>query len=80
MEYPSYLPNLAPNYFWLFSKIMCALNRRGFRNTEGIQINVTTVLKSIPQQAFLKCFQQWQDRWAKCIAAKGKYFEGGPTQ
>jgi len=36
-------------------------------------------LKVIPQQEFQKCFQQWQHRWAKCIAAEGEYFEGKPS-
>jgi hypothetical protein len=29
---------------------------------------------------FQKCFQQWQHRWAKCIAAQVEYFEGEPSQ
>jgi hypothetical protein len=29
---------------------------------------------------FPKCFQQWQHRWAKCIAAQGEYFESDPSQ
>jgi hypothetical protein len=36
------------------------------------------VLKAVPQQEFEKCFQQWQDRVAKCTAAQGEYFEGNP--
>jgi len=35
-------------------------------------------LKAIPQHKFQKCFQQWQHHWAKCAAAEGEYFEGGP--
>jgi hypothetical protein len=29
---------------------------------------------------FQKCFQQWQPRLTKCIAAQGEYFEGDPSQ
>jgi hypothetical protein len=36
--------------------------------------NVTKVLKDIPQQEFLKYFQQWQHLWPKCVAAQG-YFK-----
>jgi len=37
-------------------------------------------LKAIPQQEFQKCFQQWQNCWAKCTAAQGEYFEGHLSQ
>jgi hypothetical protein len=40
---------------------------------------VTTALKSIPQQVLQKYFQQWQHRWAKCIAAQGECLEDDPS-
>jgi len=39
-----------------------------------------TALKGIPHQEFQKYSQQWQHRWAKCIAAQGEYIEGDPSQ
>jgi hypothetical protein len=27
-------------------------------------------------EAFQKCFQQWKERWAKCVESQGAYFEG----
>jgi len=80
MEHPSYSPDLARNDSWLFSKIKSTLKRRRFQDTEDIQKNVTTALKAIPQQEFQKCFQHWQHRWAKCIAAQGEYFEDDPSR
>jgi hypothetical protein len=32
---------------------------------EDIMRNATAQLNMIPQEAFQKCFQQWQDRWKK---------------
>jgi len=32
-------------------------------------------LLDIPKEEFTKCFQQWQQRWAKCVAAGGNYVE-----
>jgi len=32
--------------------------------------------RKIPKEAFCRCFQQWQDRWSKCVCAQGSYFEG----
>ena len=33
-------------------------------------------LKSIPENAFKKCFDEWIIRWHKCIISRGAYFEG----
>jgi len=41
------------------------------RILETFEKNVTRALKAIPQECFQKCFEQWQHRWAKCVAAKG---------
>jgi hypothetical protein len=71
---------LALNDFWLFSKIKSALKGLRFQDTEDIKRNVVTVLEAVLQQGFQKCFQQWQHRWAKCIAAQGEYFEGDPSR
>jgi hypothetical protein len=38
--------------------------------------NVTTALKAIPKQELQQCFQQWQHRWAKCIAVQEECLEG----
>jgi hypothetical protein len=32
-------------------------------------------LRSLPEEAFQKCFQQWKERWAKCVESQGAYFE-----
>ena len=29
----------------------------------------------ILKEEFAKCFQQWQKRWAKCVAAEGNCVE-----
>jgi hypothetical protein len=38
--------------------------------------NATAQLNMIPQEAFQKYFQQWQDCWKKCVHYQGDYFEG----
>jgi hypothetical protein len=64
MEHLSCYPDLVPNDFWL-----SALKGRKYQDIEDIK--KLTALKAIPQQEFQNCFQQWQYRWAKCIAAQG---------
>jgi hypothetical protein len=80
--HPHFSPDLPPNDLGLFPKIKSALKGRRFQIIEDIQKrrkNVTA-LKAIRQRQFQKYFQQWQHRWAKCIAAQGEYFKGDPSQ
>ena len=42
---------------------------------ENINQNSMKTLLDILKEEFTKCFQQWQQRWAKCVAAEGNYVE-----
>ena len=46
-----------------------------FEATEDIKWNSTKTLLDILKEELAKCFQQWQRRWAKCVAAEGNYVE-----
>jgi len=46
-----------------------------FEATEDIKRNSRKTLLHIPKEVFAKCFKQWQQRWAKCVAAEEKYVE-----
>ena len=65
---PPYSPDLAPCDFWLFPKL------RGYRyeTTEA----VTKVIDTLLQEDFHVAFQKLLERYKKCIAARGDYFEG----
>ena len=73
---PPYSPDLVPSDFWLFSILKMGFKGTGFATMEGIKSNATAELQKIPKEAFRRCFQQWQDRWSKCVCAQGSYFEG----
>jgi hypothetical protein len=67
------------------SKMKSAFRGRRFqilKTSPPPKKKVATALKTITQQEFQKCFQQWQHRWAKCIDAEGDrgYLEGDPYQ
>ena len=47
-----------------------------FESSEDIESSTTDILKAISKEDFQKCFQQWQERWNKCVCAEGQYFEG----
>jgi hypothetical protein len=36
----------------------------------------TKELRSLPEEAFQKCFQQWKKHWAKCGVTRGLLWRG----
>ena len=69
---PSYTPDLAPCDFCLFPKL------RGCRyeTIEVMEEAVTKVIDTLTQEDFHGVFQKLFERYNKCIAAGGDYFEG----
>ena len=69
---PPYSGDLAPCDFWLFPKL------RGCRyeTIEEIKEAVTKVIDTLTQEDFHGAFQKLLERYNKCIAAGGDYFEG----
>ena len=66
-----YSPDLAPCDFWLFLKL------RGCRyeTIEEMKEAVTKVIDMLTQEDFYVAFQKLLERFNKCIAAGGYYFE-----
>ena len=69
---PPYSPDLAPCDFYLFPKL------RGCRyeTIEEMKAAVTTVIDTFTQEDFNGTSQKLLERYQKCIAAGGDYFEG----
>jgi transposase len=57
LEHPPYSLDLAPNDFFLFSKIKEILKGRHFDDVDDIRSNMTTALKAITQNQFQNCFE-----------------------
>ena len=68
----SYSPDLAPCDFCLFPKL------RGCRyeTIEEMKEEVTKVIDTLTEEDFDGAFQKLLERYNKCIAAGGDYFEG----
>ena len=73
--HPPYSPGLAPCNFFLFPKRKMQLKGRRFDRLDDIQQESHNVLGKLREQDFQHAFQQWQRRWARCVAAQD-YFEG----
>ena len=69
---PPYSPDIAPCEFWLFPKL------RGCRyeTTDEVKEAVTKAIVAFWQEDFYRAFQKLLERYNKCIAAGGDYFEG----
>ena len=67
-----YSPDLAPCDFWLFPKL------RGCRyeTVEEIKKALTKFIVKLTQEDFDGALQKLFERYNKCIAAGGDYFEG----
>ena len=72
LPHPPYTPDLATCDFWLFPKL------RGCRyeTIEGMKEAVTRVIDTLTQEDFHGAFQELLERYNKCIAGGGDYFEG----
>ena len=69
---PSYSRDPASCDFWLFPKL------RGCRyeTIEEMKETVTKVIDTLTQEDFHGTFQKLLERYNKCIAAEGDFFEG----
>ena len=69
---PPYSPDIAPCDFLLFLKL------RGCRyeRIEEMKEAVTKVIDTLTQEDFNGAFENLLERYNKCIAAGGGYFEG----
>ena len=68
-----YSPDVGPYDFWLFPKL------RGchYETIEEMKEAVTKVIDTLTQEDFHGAFEKLLERYNKCIAAGGDYFEGG---
>ena len=76
IEQLPYSPDMAPADFFLIPKLKLLLRGTRFLSIEDIKENSRRELKSIPENAFKKCFDDWIIRRHKCIISGGAYFEG----
>ncbi|UYV67655.1 hypothetical protein LAZ67_5001500 [Cordylochernes scorpioides] len=77
---PPYSPDLAPCDFFLFPKLKRPMKGRRYATLDEIKTASKEELKKILKNDFLKCFEDWKNRWHKCIISHGDYFEGGQNR
>ena len=67
-----YSPDLAPSDFCLFPKVTGCR----YESIEEMKEAVTKVIDMLTQEDFHGAFEKLLERYNKCIAAGGDYFEG----
>ena len=72
VPHPSYSRDLALCDFWLFPK----LTGCRYDTIDEMKGAVTKVIDTLTQKDFHGAFQKLLERYNKCIAAGGDYFEG----
>ena len=70
--HPPYSPDLGPCDIWVFPKPRDCR----YETFEEMKEAVTKVIDTITQEDFHGAFQKLLERYNKCIAAGGDYFEG----
>jgi hypothetical protein len=74
--HPPYSPDLAPCDFFLFPKLKIHLKGHHFGTVKYVQAAATRSLNNISSEDFLRCYEEWQQHWNRCIRPQGAYFEG----
>jgi hypothetical protein len=62
--------------FFLFPRLKSIMKGSRFADVGAIQERVTTVVGSIPKEAFTDSFQKLYARCQQCVVKDGYYFEG----
>lgn len=76
MPHPPYSPDLAPCDFHLFPAVKKELRGRYFQSDRELNNTISGILNRLSKRGFRECFEQWTERWNRCIVSEGDYFEG----
>ena len=72
VPYSPYSPDLAPRNFWLFPKLTGCC----YETIEEMKEAVMKVIDTLTLEDLHGTFQKLFERYNKCMAAGGDYFEG----
>ena len=76
VPHPPYSPDFAPCDFWLFPKLKAKLRGCRYETIKKMKKDVTKVIDMLTQEDFHGAFRNLLERYNKCIADRGDYFEG----
>ncbi|GFX49884.1 mariner Mos1 transposase [Trichonephila clavipes] len=75
LAHEAYLPNLAPSDYHLFASLGHALADQRFTSYENVKPWLDDWLASKDRSFFWRGIHKLPERWGKCVASDGYYFE-----
>ena len=75
LPHPPYSPDLAPSDYHLFSSMGHALTEQHFTYYEDVRKWLNEWFASKEEIFFWRGIHKLPERWEKCVASDGKYFE-----
>jgi hypothetical protein len=69
LPHPPYSQDLSRCDFYLFPKLKSKLKGHHFET-------VTDKLRTLTENEFRYCYDQWRERWNHCVTSQGSYFDG----
>ncbi|EFN78433.1 Histone-lysine N-methyltransferase SETMAR, partial [Harpegnathos saltator] len=77
LSHAAYSPDLAPSDYYLFASMGHALAEQRFTSYENVRkcLDETGCLPQKSNSFFWRDIHKLSDRWEKCIASDGRYFE-----
>jgi len=75
LSHAAYSPDLAPFDYYLFASMRHALPQQRFTSYEDVRKWLDDWFGSKEQQFFWRGIHKLSNRWKKCIATDGQYFE-----
>ena len=75
LSHAAYSPDLAPSDYYLFASMGHALSDQHFSSYENVRKCLDDWFASKERQFLWPDIHQLPDRWEKCIASDGQYFE-----
>lgn len=75
LPHPPYSPDLAPSDYYLFRSMQHGLTDQHFRNYDEVKKWIDEWIADKPIEFFTKGIRELPDKWEKCVASDGQYFE-----
>ena len=75
LPHAAYSSHLAPSDYYLFASMGHAVSDKHFTSYENVRKWLDDWFASKERQFFWRGIHQLPDRWEKCIASDGQYFE-----
>lgn len=75
VPHAAYSPDLAPSYYHLFASMGLALAEQHFDSYKEVKNWLDEWFASKDDQIYWRGIHNLPNRWEKCVASEGKYFE-----